>query len=89
MKNAADLTRTQIYLTQHQQTRLAQVSRGSSMTKSALIREAVDRYLDQRTAAKPADKVQQLQGIAGLWATHEDKAKPANYVRKLRQPRFG
>lgn len=87
MKDAAALTRTQIYLTRQQQTQLAQLSRGSALTKSALIREAVDQFLDQRATPKPADNVQQLQGLAGLWAAHEDKAQPADYVRKLRQPR--
>ena len=88
MKNGAELTRTQIYLTQQQQVRLTQVSRGSTATKSALIREAIDRFLDQQPATRPADKVQQLQSLAGIWAAHEDMANPADYVRKLRQPRF-
>jgi predicted transcriptional regulator len=87
MKNAAELTRTQIYLTQQQQARLTQVSHGSAVTKSALIREAVDQFLDKNAASKPTDKVQQLQSIAGLWATHDDKGEPADYVRRLRQPR--
>lgn len=88
MKNAAELTRTQIYLTQQQQIQLAQVSRDCAATKSALIRKAIDQFLNQQPAARPADKVQQLQGIAGMWAANVDMANPATYVRKLRQPRF-
>ena len=45
------LTRTQIYLTQAQQKRLALASRGAAVTKSELIRRAVDQFLDQQPAA--------------------------------------
>lgn len=88
LKNASDLSRTQIYLTQQQQMLLAQVSRGSAATKSALIRQAVDLFLAQQTKASPTEKTQHLQGIVGLWEQHEGMQDPAAVVRTMRQPRY-
>ena len=82
------LIRTQIYLTQAQQKRLAQVARGAALTKSELIRRAVDQYLEQQPVASPASKSQRLSSIAGLWAGRDDMADPSAYVRQLRAPRF-
>ena len=59
------LTRTQIYLTQTQQTRLAVACRRSAVTKSELIRQAVDQFLDQQTPTDATDKAQRLSGIVG------------------------
>jgi predicted transcriptional regulator len=88
MKNASELSRTQIYLTLQQQTQLAQVSRGSAATKSALIRQAVDMFLAQQAKPRSTDKNQYLQSIAGLWAQHDDLEDPAAVVRRMRQPRY-
>jgi hypothetical protein len=88
MKNASELSRTQIYLTHQQQMRLAQVSRGSAATKSALIRQAVDMFLAQQPKVRVTDKTQHLQCIAGLWAQRDDMQDPAAVVRTMRQPRF-
>lgn len=88
MQTDQTLTRTQIYLTQAQQKRLALASRGAAVTKSELIRRAVDQFLDQQPAASPAGKAQRLGSIAGLWAGREDMADPSAYVRQLRAPRF-
>ncbi|MFM2050629.1 MAG: hypothetical protein RL682_1120 [Pseudomonadota bacterium] len=88
MKNASDLSRTQIYLTQQQQTLLAQVSRGSAATKSALIRQAVDMFLALQAKTSRTDKTQHLQGIVGLWEQHEGMQDPAAVVRTMRQPRY-
>ena len=82
------LTRTQIYLTQAQQKRLALVSQNAAVTKSELIRRAVDQFLDQQPSANPAIKAQRLDTIAGMWATRDDMADPASYVRALRAPRL-
>lgn len=82
------LTRTQIYLTQAQQNRLTLACRGAAVTKSELIRRAVDQFLDQQPSASPAAKAQRLGNIAGLWAERSDMADPAGYVRALRAPRF-
>ena len=82
------LTRTQIYLTQTQQTRLAAACRRTAVTKSELIRQAVDQFLDQQTLTNATDKVQRLSAIVGMWAQRDDMADPAAYVRALRAPRF-
>ena len=82
------LTRTQIYLTQTQQTRLAAACRRSSVTKSELIRQAVDQFLDQQTPTDATDKAQRLSGIVGMWTQRDDVADPTAYVRALRAPRF-
>lgn len=88
MKTDQTLARTQIYLTQVQQMRLATACRRAAVTKSALIRQAVDQFLDQQPNTTRADKAQRLKGIAGLWAERSDMADPAAYVRTLRAPRF-
>ena len=82
------LVRTQLYLTEAQQKRLALASRSAAVTKSELIRRAVDQFLDQQPAANPAGKAQRLGSIAGLWAGREDMADPSAYVQQLRAPRF-
>jgi hypothetical protein len=82
------LARTQIYLTQTQQKRLAAACRRTAVTKSELIRQAVDQFLDQQTTAPRSDKLARVQGIAGLWADRSDLADPTAYVRTLRAPRF-
>lgn len=88
MQTTRTLARTQIYLTQTQQTRLAAACRRAAVTKSELIRQAVDQFLDQQTTASRADKTERLKGIAGLWAERDDMADPSAYVRTLRAPRF-
>ena len=82
------LVRTQIYLTQAQQKRLQLAARGAAVTKSELIRHAIDQFLDQQATPFAEGKAQRLSGIAGLWAKREDMADPAAYVRQLRTPRF-
>ena len=88
MRPDQKLIRTQIYLTQAQQKSLALAARGAAVTKSELIRRAVDQFLDQQPAATPAGKAQRLSSIAGLWAGREDMADPTAHVRQLRAPRF-
>lgn len=89
MKAEEKLTRTQIYLTAAQQERLARVSRGSTESKSALIRRAVDEFLERKDAAPTTNKTQRLQGLAGLWADRADLADPAAHLRQIRQARQG
>lgn len=88
MKTAQTLARTQIYLTQAQQTRLGQACKGTATTKSELIRRAIDQFLDQQGQANPKDKAQRLHNIAGLWTQRDDMADPVAYVQQLRSPRF-
>lgn len=88
MQTNQNLVRTQIYLTEAQQTRLEAASRRAAVTKSELIRRAVDQFLDQQASSSATDKVKRLEGIAGLWAQRDDMADRAGYVRALRAPRF-
>jgi hypothetical protein len=88
MQNSQTLERTQIYLTQTQQSRLAEACRRASVTKSELIRQAVDQFLSQQALPSLADKAQHIEGLAGLWADRDDMADPAAYVRSVRAPRF-
>lgn len=88
MQQSHSFARTQIYLTQYQQQRLAEVSRRASVTKSELIRLAVDQFLDQQVASGPVSKVERLAGLAGLWADRSDMADPTAYVEVMRKPRF-
>lgn len=88
MQNSQTLERTQIYLTQTQQSRLAEACRRAAVTKSELIRQAVDQFLSQQALPSSADKAQHIEGLAGMWADRADMADPAAYVRSVRAPRF-
>lgn len=88
MASDQKLTRTQIYLTEAQQKRLQLAARGAAVTKSELIRHAIDLFLDQQSTPSAPCKAQRLSGIAGLWAERVEMADPAAYVRRLRVPRF-
>lgn len=82
------LARTQVYLTQAQQARLQAAARHAAVTKSELIRQAIDQFLDQQPTASANDKAQRLKSIAGMWAERSDMADPAAYIKTLRAPRF-
>jgi hypothetical protein len=88
MKTHQTLARTQIYLTEAQQKRLSDASRRAAVSKSELIRMAVDQFLDQQPPTSAATQTQRLAELAGLWADREDMADPTGYVRALRRPRF-
>lgn len=88
MQHAQSLARTQIYLTQYQQQRLTDASRRAAVTKSELIRLAVDQFLDQQESTSPESQSRRLAGLAGMWADREDMADPSAYVQALRKPRF-
>ncbi len=88
MQQSLSLERTQIYLTHDQQQRLAEASRRASVTKSELIRLAVDQFLKQQATTSPEKKMQRLAGLAGLWADRSDMADPTAYISALRASRF-
>jgi len=88
MQSHQILARTQIYLTEAQQKRLSDASRRAPVSKSELIRLAVDQFLDQQLPTNSATRTQRLAELAGLWADREDMADPIGYVRALRRPRF-
>ena len=88
MQTNQTLARTQIYLTQGQQARLSVACKRSATSKSELIRQAINQFLDQQPEGSQEDKAQRLQGLAGLWADRADMADPTAYVQALRAPRF-
>ncbi len=88
MQTTPSLARTQIYLTQTQQARLGAASRRTAKTKSELIRQAINQFLDANTLESGEVKARRVQSIAGLWAGRDDLADPSAYVRSLRAPRF-
>ena len=88
MQTNQTLARTQIYLTQGQQARLSVACKRSATTKSDLIRQAIDQFLDQQPTDSRQDKAQRLQSLAGMWANRTDMADTTAYVEALRAPRF-
>ena len=89
MQSNQTLARTQIYLTQGQRARLSVACKRSATTKSELIRQAIDQFLDQQPEGSQEEKAQRLQGLAGMWANRTDMDDPGAYLQALRAPRFG
>jgi metal-responsive CopG/Arc/MetJ family transcriptional regulator len=88
MQTSISLTRTQIYLTQQQQQRLSDVSRQTAVSKSELIRLAVNQFLNQKTTQPAKSSRQKLTGLVGLWSDRDEMADPCAYVQTMRQSRF-
>lgn len=88
MQTPDTLARTQIYLTQAQQVGLTAAARRAAVSKSELIRLAIDHFLDQQTNVRSTDKSQRFKSLAGLWADRDDMVDPLAYVQAIRQPRF-
>ena len=58
------MVRTQIYLTEGEQAALRTLSHRTGRSQSELIRDAVDRLIEQ---ALPGDRARALEDAAGLW----------------------
>ena len=63
------MVRTQIYLTERQRDELAAMAKTSGKKQSELIREAVDRFIDQ-TGHSRRETV--LREAAGIWKNRTD-----------------
>lgn len=63
------MIRTQIYLTEQQRVELAVIARNSGKKQSEIIREAIDRLIDQ---AGQCRKEIALREAAGLWKHRDD-----------------
>ena len=63
------MVRTQIYLTEHQRDELAAIARNGGKRQSELIREAVDRFIEQ-TSHHRREAI--LREAAGIWRSRSD-----------------
>ena len=63
------MIRTQIYLTEHQRNALATLAKSFGKKQSELIREAIDRLIDQ---AGKGHRKQVLSEAAGIWKDRTD-----------------
>ena len=63
------MVRTQMYLTEHQREELAAIAKITRRKQSELIREAVDRFIDQ-TGRSRREAV--LREAAGIWKDRTD-----------------
>ena len=64
-----NMIRTQIYLTEHQRNELATIAKSFGKKQSELIREAIDRLIDQ--TGKNRRKLV-LREAAGIWKDRTD-----------------
>ena len=77
MQISPSLNRTQIYLTINQQSTLTAMVREQSSSSIALIREAIDGYIEVH---QPASKLARRLAVSGTW--RPDPAAPS--LRQLR-----
>ncbi len=63
------MVRTQIYLTEHQRDELAAIAKTSGKRQNELIREAVDRFIDQSGRSR---REAILREAAGIWKDRTD-----------------
>lgn len=63
------MVRTQIYLTEQQRDKLAAISKTVGKKHSELIREAIDRFIDQVSSSR---RELVLREAAGIWKDRTD-----------------
>jgi len=63
------MIRTQIYLTDKQRAKLAVIAKNKGKKQSEIIREAIDRLIDQ---TKQNQKKTALRKAAGIWKDRDD-----------------
>ena len=63
------MIRTQIYLTEKQRTELSVIAKNSGMKQSEIIRDAIDRLIEQ---AGHNRKESALNEAAGIWKNRKD-----------------
>ena len=63
------MVRTQIYLTERQRDELAAIAKAAGKKQSELIREAIDRLIEQ---AGPSRREVVLREAAGIWKDRTD-----------------
>ena len=63
------MVRTQIYLTERQRAELTSIAKAAGKKQSEIIREAVDRYIDQSSRQRSRAI---LREVAGIWKDRRD-----------------
>jgi predicted transcriptional regulator len=63
------MQRTQIYLSEAERQGLQMLSQRSGRSQSALIREAIDSFLERH---QPQGRLARLREARGLWASRDD-----------------
>jgi predicted DNA-binding protein len=64
-----NMKRTQIYLTEEEQNELDRLSEQRGVSKSSIVREAVDEYLAKHSKEK---RKEVLEYVAGIWEGRDD-----------------
>jgi predicted DNA-binding protein len=77
------MVRTQIYLTREEQLGLRALSRRTGLSKSELIRQAIDSML---TNEQESDRLALLQQARGIWRDRTDLPDFASLRRELDRP---
>jgi predicted transcriptional regulator len=65
------MVRTQIYITEEENTSIARLSQVLGQGKSEIIRQAIDEFIHRRDSTK---RIKALQAARGMWADHPDLA---------------
>ena len=65
------MIRTQVYLTEKEREKLSILCNELNMPQSAIIREAIDQYIERKLIEK-RKKLDTLQAASGLWADRKD-----------------
>lgn len=65
------MKRTQIQLTEEQTEQLDEVARQQGVSRSELIRQAVDNWLDTHNTASSADRRERAKDAVGMFASGE------------------
>ena len=63
------MIRTQIYLTEEENTSIARLSQILGHGKSEIIRQAIDEFIHRRDSTR---RLKALQAARGMWADHPD-----------------
>lgn len=63
------MKRTQIYLTEKEQKELERLSEERDVSKSSIVREAVDEYLAKHSKER---RKKVLEKVAGIWKDRDD-----------------
>jgi hypothetical protein len=66
------MERTQVYLTEQQKQELAVLSEHTGESQAVLIRQALDEFLQKKSAEKMKEQKMFMKEYAGMWADRDD-----------------